>query len=223
MSMNPPVNPNWMEPPPPRQGMSGAAKVLVGLGIGCGVMMVLCCGGFIALSVYFKQWLDQSIASDPAAVRQIGSEIARIEIPDDLQPAFAMDIKVPFTGQPIVKSASYADKASQSVLTLMAFSEMAGAPDQGQVQAQIQQELRNRGLRKDQPLSDRQSRERKIKVRGEEAVFTVAAGKDAGSGKSRLEVTGSFSGENGRVLLMIDADAEKYPEDRIVKMLESIK
>ena len=43
--MSQPMNP-YDTPEHSRPGMSGTTKVLLGMGIGCGVLVLLCCGFF---------------------------------------------------------------------------------------------------------------------------------------------------------------------------------
>ena len=56
MSMNDPsTNPQWPQQPPPKTGMKGSTKVLIGLAIAFGVLCVLCCGVFGGVAYYFKR------------------------------------------------------------------------------------------------------------------------------------------------------------------------
>ena len=64
----PPVNP-YDSPETVRPGMSSGAKVLIGLGIGCGVLVLLCCGVFGVSMYFFGRSFNMS--EDPATVRRV--------------------------------------------------------------------------------------------------------------------------------------------------------
>ena len=65
--------------------------------------------------------------------------------------------------------------------------------------------------------------EREVTVRGQATTFQFATGEDEERGKRFLHVTGMFEGENGPVIVMFIGDAEKYGEETVVEMLESVR
>ena len=77
-SQPPPVNP-YDSPEMARPGMSSAAKVLLGLGIGCGVLVLLCCGGFIFTGVYFTRSIQQAMSEEPDTIRRVADSIVAID------------------------------------------------------------------------------------------------------------------------------------------------
>jgi len=101
----------------------------------------------------------------------------------------------------------------------------AGHPQPGQeeqMQLQMEQSLRQQGLQGKQQLAESESSQKEIMVRGKPASFTITKGQGENS-KPRIQVVGSFQGSDGRVLLIVSVDAEKYSEDTITKMIESIR
>ena len=96
--MTGPMNPYDAPEVEPR-GMSGTTKVLLAFGIGCGVLLLLCCGlvGFGGFAGY--RYFQNALIDDPDKVRQITDAIVTIEIPESLEPKMAMDMRVPFSGR----------------------------------------------------------------------------------------------------------------------------
>ena len=82
MSMNDPsANPQWSLQSPPKAGMKGSTKVLIGLAIGFGLLCVLCCGIFGGLGYYLKR----AASHDPQTVRQVTESMVQMEIPERIQ------------------------------------------------------------------------------------------------------------------------------------------
>src|SRR5262245_58786301 len=97
MSQVQPTNP-YDTPKYARPGMSGGAKVLLGMGIGCGVLVLLCCGFFGASGWWLVRTAQKSITEDPNTIHILTEEIAKIDIPPSLPPRAAMDLRLPIVG-----------------------------------------------------------------------------------------------------------------------------
>lgn len=219
MSMNQSdMNPNWAQPPE-KTGMGCGAKLLIFLGVLFVLLIVVCCGGTLLSGWYF----GKSVSEDPDQIAAVTREIVEIDIPEELSPQLSFNVKVPFTGQKFMTWVGYADPATASLLVLASFGETLQGQDQDQLAAQIQQSLREQGLASEQNVRDWQRSTREIEVRGEPVSFDFATGEDADSGARRIEVTGTFEGDGGPVLLSFSGDAEKFPEETIVEMIESIR
>jgi hypothetical protein len=220
MSMDEPyISPESMEPYPPRRGMSGGARVLIVLGVVFLVLIVLCCAGAIVLFFYLKE----STSDDPVVVRQVTAKIVQIDIPEELQPAFSLDMKVPFSDRTFMVAAFYADKASQSILVLAMPGEALTGRNQEQLRVQIDQSLRQQGLGPDEKLRRLDYGEKEIQVRGQPVKFGFATVEEVESGKKRREVTGVFQGENGPVMFIMLVDPEVFDDERITGIIESIR
>ena len=63
---------------------------------------------------------------------------------------------------------------------------------------------------------------RAIPIKGRDVNFVFAKGKD-GNGKAFREVRGTFPGNDGTVLILLQIEDKAYDEDEFVKFLESIK
>lgn len=217
------MNPNWA-PPPPKPGMSGAAKVLIGLGIGCGLMLLLCCGGFFGFGLYMQRWLTKSVISDPAAVDSIAASMAKIEVPAGLKPTVGFRMQEIF-GQQVEGAfptfALYADQETESQLLLESLPVGPAVRNrQGQDPAEGLLLQKNISLNKDLKVEKKEVKE--VEIGGEKTSFTISKGKSS-SGKNRIQVTGSFEGNDGPVNLWLSVDADKYNEETVTKMLESIR
>jgi len=220
MSMTPPEMSSEVAPPPRKTGMSGGAKLLIALGIGLGILVLLCCGGILGVGYYFSA---KVMSPDPEVIAEKTAEITQISIPDGLQPKMAFDMKVPFSGQRLMLWTVYLDEATDSTLVLFAFGEGTVPPNQDQMQRQMDQSLRQQGMGNREPITIKESYTKQVEIRGQQVTFTIAKGVGGKSGAPRIQVTGVFQGQTGPVMLMLSADANKYTEEQIVKMIESIQ
>jgi hypothetical protein len=220
MSMTPPEMSSEVAPPPPKPGMSGGAKLLIVLGIVLGILVLLCCGGLIGTAYYFS---TKVISSDPAVVAAKTGEITQIEIPAGLKPQMSFDMKVPFSGQRMMLWTVYLDEATDSTLVLFAFGEGTAPPNADQMQRQMDQSLRQQGMGQQEKITIKETDKKQVEIRGQPVTFTISKGVGEKSGSPRIQVTGVFQGKTGPAMLMFNADAEKYSEEEIGKMLESIK
>jgi len=225
MSVNQPeINPNWPATPP-KPGMSASMKLILGLGVGCGVVVVLCCGGLFISGFLLQAQLAKMISDDPETVVATTQKIAQIDIPDDLEPAFSADIKLPVVGS-VASCVAYEDKDNQSGdLVLIALGESLGAGNQAEFQRQIQQSLEEAGMgqQDEEDLEIDQSYEKEITVRGQPVTFRFVKGKSKDSEAERIMVTGVFAGRSGPTTFLFGGDAKKYDDNTIVKMIESIE
>lgn len=226
MSMDQPqpyMSPEGMQPPPPRQGMSTAGKVLLILGIVFLVLILLCCGGLVATTFWARSYAKESFSEDPQVVRQVTAEIGQIDVPEAMRPSFSMNMKIPFSEQRLMTMVAYEDKETQSVLILASFGEAMAAQNREQLRSQMRETLRQRGLEQEKTSEPQETEEREITVRGQPEKFAFIKSKDAKTGKPRLEVSGTFEGKDGINLFQFSGDAEKYDEQKVVKIIESIR
>jgi hypothetical protein len=216
----PPAGPAWDEPP--RTGLGCGAKLLIFLGVLFLVLLLLCCGGgFLVLS-----YIKRLATDDPHAVQAATHEITSITVPEPLQPAGALDLHFPFSDRRIAIFAAYVDKADRkNTLMLAAFGEVLDPQTQGRVRQIFEESLGPEDSEAEgrDPLLDRQEVKKRRTIRGGEAVFTVTKGIGAESKKPRIEVEGTFQGKTGTVMLILRADADRLPEQKIVDMLDSIE
>jgi hypothetical protein len=219
MSMTPPeMTPDEMQKPP-KAGMSTGTKILIALGVLLLVLILSCCGGFIAMVYYFQA---RMVSQDPAKIAEVTEGMARIDVPDALAPQLSMDMKVPFTDQRMMVMAVYADEATHSTLTLVGVEGELGEQQEDQMQRSIDQQLRQQGMYQED-VQVEESYEKEVEIRGQTATFKITKGVGAESQDPRIQATGAFQGKNGPVMLILNADAEKVSEQQVVEMIDSIE
>jgi hypothetical protein len=216
-----PTNVDWLAMSPrPRTG--GCSRALMGLGVGCFLLILLSCAGLFVSGALLQQYAKNLLCEDPEKVTAMASEIAPIEIPGGLTPKLGLDVKVPVTGKPVMKWAVFADEPSQSVLMLCTFSEEYMPKDEAQARRQLEQSLQGQGM-SSELMEVADTRERTFLIRGEPARFTLARGKDRKTGGTRFQLTGMFKGLTGPALLVTNVDRNVVDERALGTMLLSLK
>ncbi len=201
-----------------KPGMGTAAKVLIVLAVVFGGLILLCCGG-----VYFTgMQVRDMVSEDPAIIAQTTEEITTIRVPDGLEPVMSMDMKIPFTDQPVMVTVVYADEQTDSTLTLVAFGETLGEQNQAQMRSSIDQSLNQQKINREDVVVF-ESYPKEVEIRGEQAQFTINKGTGRQSNTQRIQVMGVFQGKTGQVMLMLNVDAEKFSEEEVIAMIESIE
>jgi len=216
MSTNPPdFEDQWTPSQPP--GMSLVGKILLGTALGCAVILLLLCGLVIVLIVTFGA---KGTSSDPAVVEEVRSEITSIEIPPSLRPIVSFRARV--AGLHDASWVFYADERTRSSLVLNA-SDRWRLDDPQRAKAAAERSLRGQQLDLGgERLPQRRAGQKVVNVEGKMIPFAVIAGQGVESRTQRIQVLGVFPGREHPTLLLFDGDALAYPEQRIVRMLESI-
>lgn len=213
--MSQPTNPfdSPQQPPQARSGMSSGTKVLLGLGVGCGLVLLLCCGGFAGFSYYIARNFQQ--VTDPAQIGTIADGIVTIEVPDYLKPKMGLDGSIPFVGS--VKLAVFGDDADHNTLVLTEFVGGEGAAGQ-----QFDQAMREAGHQGPQEVEVTDSEEFKTTINGQEATFIVGQGKHHND-REVWQATGAFEGKSGPARLVLQLDAEQHTKEELLEILHSMK
>jgi len=212
------VSPQAVPEPPRKKGLSAGCIVLIVLAAIGGLVMLLCCGGFVAMGYYFKN----TVSDDPAVIARVSAEIADIDVPGELKPKASFKMNVPFSDQQLMTWVVYLDEATQSTLVLGAFGEAMAGGNPEEFQRGLRQSMEQQGVAQEESAGEWDTHEREVTVHGEPATFFFATGEDD-SGKQRIQVTGTFQGDRGPVMFTFSGDAEKYPEERITEVIESIR
>lgn len=218
------MNPNWTAPPA-KPGMSGGTKVLIGAAIGCSVIVVLFCAGLAGLGLYLGNWAQKGMSTDAAAVREMTASMAKIDVPAGLEPAMAVHFKELPWGQDVrgvmPKFVTYSDPATQSQLILASSADRTSSQNRRQMREQVNA-MQGKPA-EDETLQVEKTYPLTVEIGDEEVEFTVTKGKTPSTEKKRLQVSGEFEGNDGPVVLFLSVDADKYSEETVVKMLESIE
>jgi hypothetical protein len=207
--------------PPPKTGMGCGAKLLIFFGGLFLLFVLLCCGGFFG----FGYWIKSSVTTEPDAVRAVTQEITAIEVPAGMEPTSAMNLHVPFSGRMLAVFAAYADKDQKNFLMVGAMGDFLDVQMQAQFREGFEQSLRQQGVKQGghEQLQDRQASQEKRTIRGQPAVFNIATGKSPGSGRPRIEVQGTFQGNTGAAMLLLEADSDQISKEQVLEMIDSIK
>ena len=213
------MSPQGMQEPPRKKGLSCGCMVLIALAILGALLVLLCCGGMAGMGYYFKD----AVSDDPAVIARVTAQIVEIDVPGELKAQASFDMKVPFSGKQLMTWAVYMDEATNSTLVLGSFGEAMAGMDQEDVQQGIRESMAEQGVAQEESVGEWETSEKEITVRGEPVTFYFATGEDDDSGKKRIQVTGTFQGNQGPVMFTFSGDAEKYPEERITEVIESIR
>jgi len=215
-------------PDPPERSRSGCSWAM-GLGCGClvgaGVLMLLLCGGFAYFSYDMVRSIEQSSSDDPAVVAEVTDAlVTEIELPRDYQPLSALDYDIPFTKQDF-RWVVYEIGEEQGVFAMGAFGPLEFDPEQIMQQFEsmfaANPELSEKlDVPEDFSIEARETRD--MTINGAPASFLFIEGSSEEEGDFR-QVTGSFAGSDGAVLLFLHVDAEAYDESEITGILDSIK
>lgn len=213
------VSPETMGPLVPKKAVGAGMKVVIVLILLFLLMVLLCCGGLVAMGV----WLTEAESKDPRVIHQNTREMIQIDVALMLEPAMSFKLKIPFSSQTLITSVAYAHQASRSVLILASFGDMFDEQDQGELRRLIDRKLRDEGIGGDESVEEWEGHEREITVRDELVTFNFSTGEDVETGAQLLDVTGTFEGATGPVLLILSTDTKTLDEPAIVEMLESIR
>lgn len=197
--------------PPPRRPLSTGTKVLLTLGVAFGVLMLLCCG----VAGWFGYQIQRGFSPDPQEIARIRSEIVRdIRIPEELQPRLGMDL--PFFG---VKASLYIGDRPGAGGEMLLLLRVPPGVDPHEVRFQVEE-----AMGQDHQHFDMQPPETKrIRIEGEEVEFQFARGKDRQSGAEVRQVLGVLTGPEGPIMILMVVGEKVWDEERVVRILESIK
>ncbi len=208
----------------PQKG--GGSKLLMGLGIGCGLMLLLCCGGGVAVFMVGRSAFH--VETVPAQVAAAAEDITDMDVPPGFEPKTAVSVKIPFTSKKVMSMAIYEGPSKKGMILVAEFGEgMPGNADPENMRLQIEQSMRqqqqqqNQGAKKLQMEGD--AKEVTVTVRGEECTFTIQRGK-AGNEQEFVQVEGTFTGKEGDpAFLLGQLPASDFSEEDAEAFVKSIK
>jgi hypothetical protein len=200
--------------------MSGTTKLLLGLGIGCGVVLLVCCGGVGAIMFFgFRSVKLSESRPDIVALTKTMTDIA---IPEGLEPVRSFSMEMPVLGHFIPAFVVYEDKPSASTLVLVQSEGFRSQPP-ADIRQMMEQMLRQQGV--DLPsreLTDEKLGTHEATIRGVRVTFTIVEGTDVKTKAARIRATGIFPGKTTTTALLLDTDAAKLGKPAVVKMIDSI-
>lgn len=222
MSTPEPINP-YDSPPPARSGMSSGAKVLLGLGIGCGVLALLCCGGLAITGIFFGRSFSQASSTDRATVQAVSDSIVELQVPPPMAPQFSLDWTMPFVNRKFMTMAIYADKAEgedpNSMLFLFQMDGELATRDL--LRAQFEQQLQQSGRKNFEEVFVESPETIAIDIHGTTADFEFGQGK-RDDGHEVWQAIGAFDGKGGPAMLFMQLDTKQYDEEQARAILHSM-
>ena len=210
-----PGRPADPDAPVPKPGMSTGMKVLIGVLIAGGVMLLLCCGGivFVTSRVY------SMTTDDPAKIQEIKEQIAQIDLPQEWRPVRGFDGG--FFGFQL-DSAIYEKviyKKGDAVFMVMQV-DVPGAVPEEQLREEIRHSMHQQGQNSEIEVESKE--ERTLTIAGEETIFEFVKGTTQ-DGREVRQVSGTFSGRGGPAFLFYRVPEEDWNEDQVIDLLESIQ
>jgi hypothetical protein len=214
--------PNDPGPPPinpydEHGGMSGTSKVLLGVGIGCGVLILLCCGTLGVATYVVSRVAQKATIKEPAQIEAIAADIVSMKVPEPLKPLVALDIVLPIVG-PVAKGAAYSDESHQSFLALGQFNQSFS--DRHNLEAQLRAGL---GQQNDEDVEIQETFDLDSKINDEPASFVISKGIGKQSKEEIWEIRGEFHGKSGPALLIFKGKAATFSKDQLLDMLKSMQ
>jgi hypothetical protein len=215
----PPINP-YDAPETARPGMSSGAKVLLGLGIGCGVLVLLCCG-IGGVSLYFLgRNLQKGMSEDPATVREVAENIVTIEVPESLEPKMSLDFTIPFVNRRMMSMAVFASQDKHSTLVLFEVDQSMGGNEEV-MQAQFKDAMRQSGREHRGEVELEEPEDVEAEINGNQTEFRFGKGKH--ENREVWQATGAFSGKGGPAMLFMQLDAETFNKEQALDILHSMQ
>lgn len=219
--MTGPMNP-YDAPVPERRGMSGTTKVLLGFGIGCGALALLCCGvlGVGGFAAY--RFAQNSISDDPAKIREVADEIVTIQIPDTLAPKMAVDARMPFTGVPIMKGVAYMD-ADEKSFVLLGEANPEFESQTGDIELHFKKAMKQQGRRERDEPEVIETEPVETTIHDEPAQFKLSRVIDRKSEVEFFQAEGSFRGNGGPAKLIVEVKSPDFTKEQVLEIIKSMK
>lgn len=216
-----PMNPYDAPEIEPR-GMSGTSKVLLAFGIGCGVLLLLCCGVFGVVTFVGYRFAQDTIIAQPDRIREIADEIVTIEIPDTLEPKMAVDVRIPFVGTRVLKGAAFIDATEKSFLMLgQANPEFGG--DSGDIELQFNRAMNRHNRRNRRAFDVVETESFETTINDEPTKFKISRVVNEESEEEYWRAEGDFLGNGGPAILILEVESADFSKDQILDILKSMK
>jgi hypothetical protein len=219
MSTNPPdQGPFAPQTPPPKSGGSG---IWLFLGIGCGLVLLLCCGGGVAMFYVGKSAF--TMTQDAAQVAQQSNDIAEFDVPPGFKGQMAWTVKNPLSGEAAMSMVIYTAPNNEGGLFIMEFGGALGANmDREQLKMQMEQQMNQQGQQQ-KHLNVQESHEVEVQIGGQPATFIVQKAEDPQSKQQFVQIEGMFKGKRGPAIIIGQFKADEFTEEDAEKFVRSIK
>ncbi|REK07453.1 MAG: hypothetical protein DWQ37_21190 [Planctomycetota bacterium] len=200
-------------------GTSSGGKVLMGLGIGCGVMVLLCCGVVGVVVFFFSRGFD--VSDDPATVRRVAASIVKIDVPEQLAPEGSMEWTLPIVDRKMISMAAFTEPERRSGLFLFQIDAEFGSAQS--MRAQFEEAMSESGRGEWRELDLKDTETLKVEINGAESEFRFGKGEDEESKQEVWQAIGTFEGNEGSAMMFMQLNAEDFDKQQLVGVLESME
>jgi hypothetical protein len=217
--------------PPQKTGMSTTSKVLLGTGIGCVVVLALCCGTFGLFIFSFVRTMENAKVDDPQQIQELSQDIVSIDLPPTLKPRIGMDVKLPFVGMPMIAGVIYSDKEGGDPddedlehHNVVMYGQLGQAfSDDPNMREQLDNFKREGHGHSEDDFQVESSEVFDTTINGEPAQFTINKGRVNESDDERWQVMGSFQGKGGPAILLMHLKTADFTKEQVLAILKSMK
>jgi hypothetical protein len=213
---------------PPERKSSGSGRLLLGLGIGCGIMALLCCGGAVGLGWWTARIVVNSVSTEPNEVRAATANIAQLDVPERFEPQATLQLDLPIVDD-LGSMVVYENEADEETLILGDYRHLnVGNRPPSEVFRQTDADPLGKRVEVHQddqdPSFEETSREQLERpMRGGTARFEIIQGKNTDTGEERIIAYGTFPGRRGTGVFMLSASAKNSSVEAVKQVIESLE
>ena len=201
------------------------SKVILVLGVIFGLCCLACCGG--GVFIYYKLKDFVSISTDKEVVKADAESIVHVDYPPHLQPMSSFQMKPGILPVSMKMVMFQSDSSGQDGFVIMEMDMNQPGQDPKLVRQQMLQQMRSQqsggGNGFNQQITAQSTVTRKFNINGEVVEFDFVAGTRSGDPTVYHQVTGTFAGKKGTVLVMYITPDAKYNEEEVIKLILSIR
>ena len=209
---------------PEQQSGGRGFNWLLGCGIGCGVMVLICCGGAFILGYQAYRVALDSFTEEPEEILAISDNIATFNRPESFKPALGAKIDFSLFGQSIIVDGAMYEVGEDGLFVLSEFGEAFTGNDVEYLQQQLSDAIEQQ--RQDTQSSivfEGEPQEVPITIRGQENTFQFTRGKDTKDDREYIQVLGSFPGNEGPAVVWGILPLDEFDEQATTELIKSIQ
>ena len=196
----------------PRRRRSRLAWWLTAFGVIAASSVLACCVGWVGLALVFGP-TQTKVASEVEAIAQ---RMASLQLPPQFQPTWGWSADHSLFWLQIARF-DHSAKRGLLLIGELHIRPMTNPHELEQLRQLIDESSPDLRL-----VTPMQAETRKLTVRGVEAPFEIVTGEDRASTTKMRQVTGPFRGQEGTVLLILQAEADQLTDDVIEALLTSL-
>lgn len=200
-----------------------SSKLWLGLGLGCALPLVLCCGGGIVLTYMAGRVAQEAASEDPGQISSVTAEIATIQLPEGMQPKAMIDLKVPILGTRMFTMVVYQDAARRGTFMLCRVPGKVEQMDSEQLRRDLEQKFKETGQEATGgDIVVTSSRKIEVTIGGKPAEFVIQTGENRQTNQEMVQAFGIFQAADGVGFLMFIGPAEQYESSDVEQLIRSV-